>query len=137
MSRRVQPRRCGHGNYVSNGGASVAKSPFTVWQLFGHLFGIAKKPFTAVHLFPDDFGTDVGGNPQHPEIIDEIRAFLDYGITIAVNRYVNKLLRGARPNDLPVQYPTKFDVVVNMKTAKALGLTIPEPFLSLADEVIE
>jgi ABC-type uncharacterized transport system substrate-binding protein len=51
--------------------------------------------------------------------------------------YVNKLLRGAKPADLPVQYPTKFDVVVNLKTAKALGLTIPESFLSLADEVIE
>jgi putative tryptophan/tyrosine transport system substrate-binding protein len=51
--------------------------------------------------------------------------------------YVNKLLRGAKPVDLPVQYPTKFDVVVNLKTAKALGLTIPESFLSLADEVIE
>jgi len=51
--------------------------------------------------------------------------------------YVNKLLRGAKPSDLPVQYPTKFDVVVNLTTAKALGLTIPESFLSLADEVIE
>jgi putative ABC transport system substrate-binding protein len=51
--------------------------------------------------------------------------------------YVNKLLRGASPTDLPVQYPTKFDVVVNLKTAKALGLIIPESFLSLADEVIE
>ena len=51
--------------------------------------------------------------------------------------YVNKLLRGAKPVDLPVQYPTKFDVVVNLKTAKALGLTIPKSFLSLADEVIE
>jgi putative ABC transport system substrate-binding protein len=51
--------------------------------------------------------------------------------------YVNKLLRGARPTDLPVQYPTKFDVVVNLKTAKALGLTIPESFLALADEVLE
>jgi putative tryptophan/tyrosine transport system substrate-binding protein len=51
--------------------------------------------------------------------------------------YVNKLLRGAKPTDLPVQHPTKFDVVVNLNTAKALGLTIPESFLSLADEVIE
>jgi len=51
--------------------------------------------------------------------------------------YVDKLLKGAKPTELPVQFPTKFDVIVNLKTAKALGLTIPESFLSLADEVIE
>lgn len=51
--------------------------------------------------------------------------------------YVDKLLKGAKPADLPVQFPTKFDIVVNLKTAKALGLTISESFLTLADEVIE
>jgi putative tryptophan/tyrosine transport system substrate-binding protein len=67
---------------------------------------------------------------------------LSYGIDASdqfrrAASYVDRILKGAEPADLPVQAPVKFEMVINLKTAKTLGLNIPDKLLALADEVIE
>ena len=90
---------------------------------------IARGPLSSPAIYPYRLFAEVGG-------------LLSYGVEQTDNFrraaiYVDRILKGEKPSELPVQAPGKFELVVNLKTAKALGLTIPGTFLQRADEVIE
>ncbi len=110
-----------------NGGLIVTPSPLTATRRDLIIATAARLGLPAIYSFR--FYAESGGLVSYG--IDQLETVREAA------SYVDRVLRGAKPGDLPVQLPTKFQLVVNLKTAKALGLTIPESFLLFADEVIE
>jgi putative tryptophan/tyrosine transport system substrate-binding protein len=111
-----------------NGGLALPTDSFTIphQKLIADLASRYRVPSIGATHFANDGG------------------LMDYGVSAdyvghfrQAASYVDRILKGAKPADLPVQAPTKYRLVINMKTAKALGLTVPLPLLGLADEVIE
>jgi putative ABC transport system substrate-binding protein len=112
---------------ASNGGAYVLASPAT--DVHGELIATLaqRHRLPVVHEFR--YFVEVGGLASYgPD---------DRDLSRRAASYVDRILRGEKPRDLPVQLPTKFQLVINLKTAKALGLEIPPGVLAIADEVIE
>jgi putative tryptophan/tyrosine transport system substrate-binding protein len=105
---------------------------------------VASSPFMFVHRKAI---VDLAATHRIPAIYElenfvEPGGLMSYGVNVAEMErraavYVDRILKGAKPADLPVEQPTKFDLVINLKTAKALGLTIPPSLLARADRVIE
>ena len=110
-----------------NGGLIVTPSPLTATKRDLIIAVAARLGLPAIYSFR--FYVASGGLVSYG--IDQLETVRE------VASYVDRILRGAKPGELPVQLPTKFQLVVNLKTAKSLGLTIPESFLLFADEVIE
>jgi putative ABC transport system substrate-binding protein len=109
------------------GGLVVTPDIFTAVHRAPIISAAARNNVPAVYTFPESarYGGLLSYGPDVGDIIPR-----------AAN-YVDRILRGEKPGDLPVQFPTKFEMVVNLKTAKALGLDIPATVYARADEVIE
>jgi putative ABC transport system substrate-binding protein len=109
------------------GGLVVSPDAFMIKHRGPIISAAARNNVPAVYGI-SDFARDGGLLSYGPDQIDPIHGAASY---------VDRILRGEKPGDLPVQFPTKFEMVVNQKTAKALGLVVPRSILARADEVIE
>jgi putative ABC transport system substrate-binding protein len=109
------------------GGLVVMPSPFTIVHRAPIILAAARNNIPAVYAWPN-YARDGGLLSYGPASVNNVRRAAPY---------VDRILRGEKPGDLPVQFPTKYEMVVNLKTAKALGLTVPQSILLRANEVIE
>ena len=112
-------------------GLVVMPDPFTVVHRAPIIAAAARNNVPAIYpisVFARDGGLLSYGPDLAADLADNVRR---------AATYVDRILRGEKPGDLPVQFPTKFEMVLNLKTAKALGLTVPQSILLTADEVIE
>jgi putative ABC transport system substrate-binding protein len=109
------------------GGLVVMANAFTVTHRASIISAAARNNVPAVYSFPD-FARDGGLLSYGPDRV---------GLFRRAASYVDRILRGEKPGDLPVQLPTKFEMVLNRKTAKALGLAVPPSILLRATEVVE
>jgi putative ABC transport system substrate-binding protein len=109
------------------GGLVIVGDAFTLQHRSPIISAAARNDVQAVYI-ASQFARDGGLLSYGPDLVDNFSRAASY---------VDRILRGAKPAELPVQFPTKFEMVVNLKTAKALGLTVPQSILLRADEVIE
>ena len=111
----------------SDGGMIVTGSPSAVIHR-GLIIALAAKHRLPT-VYPNRVYADVGGLISYgADFVDQYRRAASY---------IDRILKGTKPTDLPVQVPTKYELVINLKTAKTLGLTVPPTLLARADEVIE
>jgi putative tryptophan/tyrosine transport system substrate-binding protein len=113
--------RSGHGGMIVTSGATG--------NVHRHRIIALAAQYKLPTVYPSRIFVGDGGLISYgPNTVDQFRQ---------VAAYVDRILRGAKPADLPVQAPTKYELAINLKTAKALGLTVPPTLLARADEVIE